>query len=162
MSKEKNKIHVARHIDLLQESSNIVPTLARLDNKCPGELEECYCVRVTGVVLLLPACCRVSVDEGDAGASRAGQSAPMLGAQKPLLLLLQPVATGEIQSNTVCVVQFQSALVPQIETVQAIWKACLSLRIRFHYCAYGRHISKAIKTRRVEENVLFPFELATV
>lgn len=35
MSKEKNKIHVARHIDLLQESSSIVPNLGRLDNKCP-------------------------------------------------------------------------------------------------------------------------------
>lgn len=49
-----------------------------------------------------------------------------------------------------------------IRTVQAIWRACLSLQICFHYCAYGWHISKAIKTRRVEENVLFPFELATV
>ena len=36
MSKEKNKIHVARHIDLLQESANIVPNRrGRLDNKCP-------------------------------------------------------------------------------------------------------------------------------
>lgn len=38
MEEEKNKIHVARHIDLLQESENIVPNRGRLDNKCPVSL----------------------------------------------------------------------------------------------------------------------------
>lgn len=40
MWKEKYKIHVARHIDPLQEPANIVPDRGRLVNKCPVSLLE--------------------------------------------------------------------------------------------------------------------------
>lgn len=90
MSTEKNKIHVARHIDLLQKSSNMVPNRADWTTSARWAWGTVLCPRAD---VLMSAVC-------EPAATRAGQSALTWERTTESLLV---VATGEIRWHTLFV-----------------------------------------------------------